>query len=68
MQLGSTWHMGRCGGRPWKSFIACCVALLVAEADVPSLALALRDFIACNVDPKLPLHIELLVKMGNIHG
>ena len=40
---------------------------LVSEADVPSLTLALRNFIACNVDPKLPLHIELLVKMGHIN-
>lgn len=36
------------------------------DADVPSLALALRDFIACNVDPKLPLHIELDASENNL--
>lgn len=36
------------------------------DADVPSLALALRDFISCNVDPKLPLHIELDASENNL--
>ena len=51
----------------WEVLHSYSMLQLVSEADVPSLTLALRNFIACNVDPKLPLHIELLVKMGHIN-
>ena len=64
--VGRWWEDGgKMVRSPRKSFM---VAASGAEADVPSLALALRDFISCNVDPKLPLHIELLVKWETSKG
>lgn len=35
-----------------------------SKADVASLSLALQSFLTSNVDPKLPLHIELLGTFG----